>query len=149
VTIDAVAKYLKIKAKDRADTPVEERRTAQGMLRRMEQEYPELKATADRVDAILKGSAPEPESWQGMLREILRDSATAVATDIGDALRHPERREPLRRGQVVLTRHTCGPDQVCLEIRARAQDVRGRRHQSAIFDAVEGELADMAFEIGG
>jgi len=143
MTIDLVAKYIKIKARAEGGSTDGERQAARSILASLEEKYPGLGASASRVSAVIDGEENTP-GWQSALRDILAAAAGTAAADFGSSLTEPDRTDRLKQGQIIFTAHECRVGQVCLEVRVRNRDILSRRYQSRIFDRMEDELREMA-----
>ena len=165
-TLKDLARYAEIlaRANDTTQGDHGSRAAAAGIAASMEREHPGIRETLARAMRALDpepfvGAAPPPPPsgnwWKDTLQRAIHQAATNFAADLsaeatrvaddlaGDSTR---RAEPLRRGQVKVKRHACAEGQVCVEVRARAADVRADADRIA--DAVAEALEQAADEVG-
>mgnify|MGYP001588841302 CR=1 FL=1 len=149
VTIDAVARYLKLKARaDHPATPPEERAIAEKLMASMEKDEPHVTAVADRVAAVLDGGREGPVPWQQFVQDVLVHGIERSADSFAGQVSGADRYADLGRGHCDFTEHACAEGQVCLEVRVRARDVVSKRYRDELFDRIEDELVMLAHEAG-
>ncbi len=154
MTLQDVATYGKVRARaDHPATPPEEAHTARNVCARMEADHPGIREAWARAERAVKnerapgpGQPPRPGErksplW-GVVENMLAGAASKIATDLEQEVQ--ERAAPLDKGDVSLKPRDCAPGQVCLEVRARVDDLRRASTREEFLDAIDRELRALA-----
>lgn len=146
-----------------AESAAKRARAVLEQVEELERENPEIRAMFAKVSRVVAGG-PEIEppggslggafagtvfgAFERHLREGLREGADRFAAGVAGELSGAGRMSDLRRGQFSLRTHECTSGQVCVEVRARVDDVFSDRRRATLLDAVEVELLSTAQKAG-
>lgn len=160
MTLKDVARYIDLRTRaEHKGTPVPEADSARRMVADLEAEHPGIAIKAAAVERVMAtdmpfgaaanaGARPRGDTPSGVLAAfmagVLKGAAEQVADGVVNDLTGAKRQDPLHPREVAIRTLPCAPDQVCVEIRMRAVDLRRASVRGELLDAIEYELKQAA-----
>lgn len=149
VLLEAVMRYLKLRERaDHPGTAAPEAMNCRTRMQEMEADYSELLPTVSRIERALAGTAERPrfqrpppaKGWKAAAMSVVQDLVEVGADRVADNMTGSHRFNALSRNECAIDRLPCAPEQVCIEVRVRQDDLRRPMFRQRLVDGIEAEL---------